>query len=311
MAIPKYDEMYNAVLESLLDGQPHDKHDVKVYVKNAFNLTDEEMSEKIPSGKMTVVGNRIGWCKTYLKKAGLVDNPKRNCYSITEEGRKALQEKPEGINNEFLMKYPGFVEFIKGCKPKPIAQDDHEIISSATIDTPQETISKAMEQIDNQLADELMEAIMQQDPAFFEQLVVDLLQKMGYGSRIDNSGEVTQYTGDGGIDGVIREDALGFDKIYIQAKRWNDNHAVGGPDIQQFAGALIGNGANKGLFITTSHFSKAAIDYVSKHMTARIVLVDGKELTRLMIKYNLGVSVEKTYEIKRLDSDYFIGEDEQ
>lgn len=309
MSIPKYDEMYNAVLESLADGNLHDKHDVKMHVKTVFHLTDEEMTEKIPSGKMTLVGNRIGWCKTYLKKAGLVDNPKRNSYSITEEGKKALQEKPVGIDNEYLMKYPGFVEFIKGSKPKQAAETV-QTSNTPVVDTPQETVAKAMEQIDAQLADELIEAIMQQDPSFFEQLVVDLLQKIGYGSKIENPGEVTQYTGDGGIDGIIREDALGFEKIYIQAKRWNSDHAVGGPDIQQFAGALIGKGANKGLFITTSRFSKAAIDFVSKHMTARIVLVDGKELTRLMIKYNLGVSVEKTYEIKRLDTDYFANDDE-
>lgn len=311
MPIPKYDEMYNAVLELLADGQQHDKHDVKEHIQKVFNLSSEEMKEKIPSGKMTIVGNRVGWCKTYLKKAGLVDNPKRNSYQITELGLKALKEMPKGINNDYLMKYPGFEQFIKGSKTKtvnPIALES--AIVPSQVDTPQETVAKAMEQIESQLADELMDAIMRQDPSFFEQLVVDLLQKIGYGDKVENAGEVTQYTGDGGIDGIIREDALGFERIYIQAKRWNNDHAVGGPDIQQFAGALIGKGANKGLFITTSHFSKAALDYVNRHMTARIVLVDGKELTRLMIKYNLGVSVEKTYEIKRVDSDYFNGEDE-
>ena len=309
MPIPKYDEMYNALLEALSDGKIHDKHDIKMHIKKTFGLTDEEMTEKIPSGRMTVVGNRVGWCKTYLKKAGLVDNPKRNSYSITEDGMAALKEMPAGIDNKYLMKYPGFAEFLKGSKSSTNVNTD-DIDFGLSAGSPQEEIDTAMKQLNDQLADNLMDAIMQQDPAFFERLVVDLLEKMGYGAELENPGEVTQYIGDGGIDGIVRQDALGFDKIYVQAKRWNNDHSVGSPDIQQFAGALMGKGANKGLFITTSRFSKAALDYVDRHMTAHIVLIDGKELTELMIKYGLGVSTEKIYEIKRIDSDYFNSEDE-
>ena len=310
MAIPKYDEMYNAMLEALSDGKVHDKHDIKMQIKKAYNLTNEEMAEKIPSGRMTVVGNRVGWCKTYLKKAGLVDNPKRNSYSITEAGMEALKEMPTGIDNKYLMKYPGFAEFLKGSKTADSNTGNDDVSVADSNGSPQEEIEAAMTKLNDQLADDLMDAIMQQDPSFFEQLVVDLLEKMGYGAELENPGEVTQYIGDGGIDGIVRQDALGFDKIYVQAKRWNSDHSVGSPDIQQFAGALMGKGANKGLFITTSKFSKAALDYVDRHMTAHIVLIDGRELTGLMIKYGLGVSTEKTYEIKRIDTDYFSSEDE-
>ena len=307
MPIPKHDEIYNDVLNYLSDGKIHSKQELKDYIKKVYNLTDEEMSQRIPSGKTTYVGNRVGWCKTYLKKAGLVDNPKKNEYVITAEGLKALKDKPTGMNTEYLMKYPSFQDFVKGSKDKnSITTTDN----NPTLDTPQEVIENAMSQINDQLADDLMTSIMQQTPSFFERLVVDLLQNMGYGGKIEDSAVVTKASGDEGIDGIIREDALGFDKIYIQAKRWNADHVVGTPDINQFAGALMGKGANKGLFITTSRFSKAAIDFVEKTMTARIVLVDGKELTRLMIKYGLGVSTEEVYEIKRIDSDYFAGEDD-
>lgn len=241
MPIPKYDEMYNVILEALSDGKVHDKHDIKMQIKKAYNLTDEEMAEKIPSGRMTVVGNRVGWCKTYLKKAGLVDNPKRNSYSITEAGMEALKEMPTGIDNKYLMKYPGFVEFLKGSKTADSNTGNDDVSVADSNGSPQEEIESAMTKLNDQLADDLMDAIMQQDPSFFEQLVVDLLEKMGYGAELEKPGEVTQYIGDGGIDGIVRQDALGFDKIYVQAKRWNSDHSVGSPDIQQFAGALIVN----------------------------------------------------------------------
>ena len=309
MAIPKYDEMYNAFLEALLDGQIHDKSDLKKSIKEKYNLTDEEMAERIPSDRMTVVGNRLGWCKTYLKKAGLVDNPKRNQYAITDAGRKALQDRPDGIDNDYLMQYQSFKDFIESSRTK--RQDGSVVVeANPASDTPQDIISAEIQKINSKLADDLMDAVMEQDPAFFERLVVKLLENMGYGGQLENPGEVTQYTGDGGIDGIVRQDALGFEKIYIQAKRWSADHTVGAPDIQQFAGALMGRGANKGLFITTSSFSKPAIDYVNRHMTAHIVLIDGQELTKMMIKYGLGVSTEKTYEIKRIDTDYFNSDDE-
>lgn len=176
------------------------------------------------------------------------------------------------------------------------------------IDFVQESMDIAYKKISDELADELMINIMNQNPAFFERLVMDLLERMGYGGELKNPSEVTGRTGDEGIDGIIRQDALGFDKIYVQAKKWTDDHAVGEPEIQQFAGALMGKGANKGLFITTSHFSKQAKNYVDKHMTAKIVLIDGEMLTHLMIKYNLGVSTIHSYDIKRVDSDYFSDE---
>ena len=309
MPIPKYDQMYNAVLEAIADGNVHDKSDVKKHVKAVFNLTDEEMAQRIPSGRMTIVGNRVGWAKTYLKKAGLLDNPKRNQYSITEEGQKALEEKPDGIDNDFLMKYESFREFIESSKTKSGDPDDVDTLE-VTPDTPQEVIENAMKQIEEKLADDLMDCIMQKDPAFFERLVVDLLGKIGYGKDIEDAGVVTKISGDGGIDGFVRQDVLGFDKIFIQAKRWDLNNNVGSPEITQFIGALIAAGADKGVFITTSSFSQPAKDIVAKNMKTHVVLIDGKELTRLMIRYGLGVSVVNTLKIKAIDTDYFESDDE-
>lgn len=309
MAIPTYDKFYRALLEVLSDGEVHNTKETLEYCENAFHLSGKDKEAMLQSGRQTILANRVGWARTYLKKAGLINAPSRGHYQITSEGKKALENDALIIDNEYLSKFKGFQNFVKTADQKILA-DSGKTHESEVKETPLEVMENAYNGIVAQLADNLMTNIMDQSPAFFEHLVIDLLMKMGYGGTLISPGEVTGKSGDEGIDGIIREDALGFDKIYVQAKRWADDHVVGEPDIHQFAGALMGKGATKGLFITTSHFSRQAVNFVDKHMTAKIVLVDGEALTRLMIRYGLGVSTIHTYDIKRIDSDYFSEENE-
>lgn len=303
MAIPSYDKFFKPVLDLLADGKIHTSKETIDYSAAVFGLSEEERAAMLPSERQTVLANRVGWARTYLKKAGLLESPARGKYRITAAGTSALADGSRSIDNEYLMTFKSFRDFQQSAGTRTGKQEAHTLSDSES--TPQETMEVAYKKITAQLADELRTNIMGQTPAFFERLVMDLLEKMGYGGELMNRGEVTGQTGDEGIDGIIREDALGFEQIYVQAKRWAMEHAVSEPDIQQFAGALMGKGATKGLFITTSRFSKKAREYVEKHMTAKIVLVDGDTLTRLMIRYGLGVSVVHSYEIKRVDSDYF------
>ena len=303
MAIPAYDQMYRGVLETLSDGKVHTSKDTINHCSEVFHLNEEEKEEMLQSGRQSVLANRVGWARTYLKHAGLISSPARGKYVITEDGKKALLDDQVRIDNAYLSRFDGFNEFFRGSGAGSDKNAQSE--SEDSEKTPLEVMDVAYKGINDQLADDLMTNIMDQSPAFFERLVIDLLEKMGYGGHLISPGEVTGKSGDEGIDGIITEDVLGFEKIYVQAKRWSDDHVVGEPDIQQFAGALMGKGAHKGLFITTSHFSRQAQNFVDKHMTARIVLVDGKKLTDLMIQYGVGVSTVHTYEIKRTDSDYF------
>lgn len=265
-----------------------------------FNVTDLERSELLPSGRQAVFDNRVGWAGTYLKKAGLVDRPARGKYQLTSLGRKVLEQAPPAIDNHYLSQFETFRQFI--------GENDDSSVPSASPDSgqsPQDTLDAAYQKINAALADDILSEIMKQSPAFFERLVVKLLRNMGYGGSLEDSGEVVGQSGDEGIDGIIREDKLGFSSIYIQAKRWERDKAIGRPEIQKFVGALAGQGASKGLFITTAQFTKEAHQYVRKQHTTKVVLVDGQMLAKLMIEYNLGVSIETVYEIKRIDSDYF------
>ncbi|WP_329756286.1 restriction endonuclease [Allisonella histaminiformans] len=301
MSIPTYNEFYDSILELLSDGQIHNSKETIEYCANAFQLSDEERMLRIPSNRQTVLANRVGWARTYLKKAGLITAHQRGQYKITEAGLTAVKDKNAKIDNDYLSRFPEFRKFINN----PSVDPDGSNPPKEPNKTPQEIINDAYEKIMQQLSDELLENIMGQTPAFFERLVMELLEKMGYGGDLIRPSLVTGKTGDEGIDGIIRQDVLGFDKIYVQAKRWADDHTVGGPEIQKFAGALMGQGASKGLFITTSYFSNAAKDFVGKYLSARIVLIDGEKLAQLMIKYGLGVSMVHSYEIKQIDGDYF------
>lgn len=309
MAIPVYSAFYRAILECLSDKKVHGSKETIAYCAKVFQISEADKEERLPSGSQTVLSNRVGWARTYLKKAGLIESAGKGKYQITDRGVEAVFDKNARIDNDYLARFKNFQSFIKPLEEKE-ARYGNTVLPSDVESTPLEIINEAYEKITSQLAEELMSNIMEQNPAFFERLVMDLLEKMGYGGELINPAKVTGQTGDEGIDGVIRQDALGFDKIYMQAKRWADNHSVGEPDIQQFAGALMGKGANKGLFITTSRFTQAAKEFVEKHMTAKIVLVDGTMLTHLMIHYGLGVSTTHCYEIKRVDSDYFNDETE-
>lgn len=302
MPIPKYDEMYRAFLDCLADGQQHKSKEVKDAVAGVFSVSEKERAELLPSGKQQLFDNRIGWTRTYLKKAGLVQSPSRGVYVITPAGRQVLDENPPQIDNLFLQRFESFRKFISPNTEEAVTAIPAEKVSSKT---PQDILDEAFQQINTTLADDLLNEIMKQSPVFFEHLVVKLLTQMGYGGSVDNAGMVIGQTGDEGIDGIIREDKLGFSLIYIQAKRWDCDKTVGRPELQKFVGALAGQGASKGLFITTAKFTKEAYQYAEKQHTTKVVLVDGTTLAKLMIEYNLGVSTEVTYRIKRIDSDFF------
>lgn len=305
MSVPKHNEMYGAFLRALADGNEHDfKEDVKPYIIKEMKLSDEDLAEMLPSGSRTLFSNRVGWTRTYLKKAGLIASPKMARFVLTEEGKKVLPNADK-IDNDFLEQYDSFKEFIsrekKATNKKEVIEDD------PTDCSPQEQIEISFEQFNNSLADDLMDEVMKLTPFEFEKLVVKLLINMGYGSDIEDAGTVTSKTNDEGVDGIIKEDTLGFSSIYIQAKQWATDRTVDRPEIQKFAGALQGQKASKGLFITTAKYSSGAYDYVKNLHGSTIVLIDGEALTKLMIKYNLGVSTEKIYELKRIDTDFFMG----
>lgn len=286
------------------DGKEHKYRDLIEGLAVEFNVTAEERKELLASGTQAIFDNRVGWAKTYLKKAGLLDSPRRAYFVITDIGRQTLQSNPEKIDARFLRQFESFNEFINSSK----SETDQEVsinTSSVSIDqTPEENLDKAYQRIRKSLASELLNKVVELSPAFFERLVVELLVKMGYGGSIKDAGKAIGRSGDEGIDGTIKEDRLGLDIIYIQAKRWKPGNVVGRPEIQKFVGALAGQGAKKGIFITTSNFTKEALDYTPRNET-KIVLIDGEQLAQLMIDYNLGCNIHQVYEVKRIDSDYF------
>lgn len=309
MALPKYNDLYDIFLNYLADGQPRSCGDMRRHIVQMLQIPDEDLRQLLPHGNgKTVFMGRVSWAGTYLRKAGLIDYPKRGVYQITKEGKKLLAQGLPTIDNNTLCRYPSFVAFLRRSSgqtdpaPKGKTPEPEITISNST---PEDTIAAAINEMNVSLEDDLLSAIMEQDADFFENLVVSLMQKMGYGKKLESPGLVTGQSGDEGIDGIIREDKLGFNSIYIQAKRWKRDLTVGRPEIQKFVGALAGQGAQKGLFITTAKFSKAAQEYAEKHLSYKVVLVDGPQLAELMIEHNLGVSVKDTYQVKQLDSDFF------
>ncbi|MDX2049333.1 MAG: restriction endonuclease [Chitinophagaceae bacterium] len=269
-----------------------------------FKLSGHELNEWLPSKKQKIFQNRVNWAKAYLKMAGLVENTKRSHFKITQRGLETLKENPDIINHKYLRKFPDFNDLRESWKKTSVSKDaNHEQTSEITdSNTPEEILDTAYQKIRTSLELEVLSKLKSIHPSFFERIVVELLVKMGYGGSIQDAGKAIGKTGDEGIDGIIKEDKLGLDVIYVQAKRWDGN--VGRPELHKFVGALAGQGAKKGIFITTSFFTKDARDYVPKNET-KIVLIDGDELASLMIDYNLGVSVQSTYEIKKIDQDYF------
>ena len=304
MAIPKYNELYVPLLNLLSNQKVYNMHEVYEIISDELNLTDEEMEEMLPSKSQTVIVSRIGWARTYLKKAGLVESPKRGYIQITDRGLKDIKENPN-LTEDDLWKYPEFEEFATR-KRKPTKKPIKTIGKPKNINlTPEEEMDLAYENINMELGERIIETINSKSPIFFERLVMDLLLKMGYGKYIDNAGTTTSFTGDEGIDGIINEDKLGLSQIGIQAKRFDERSKVGRPLIQNFAGALLGKGLTKGVFLTTSTFTKEAVTYAENQNNLSIILIDGEELANLMIEYELGTSTVNTYKIKRIDSDYF------
>jgi len=269
-----------------------------------FQLTDEECREMLPSGIQSTFANRVGWAATYLKKAGLLEATRRGHFRITARGRELLKKQPKVINVKLLRQYPEFVQFrqLKGTRSSAKTNASERVLDSSTA-TPSEALEGAYENLRDELAEELLGKLKDTSPSFFERLVVDLLVKMGYGGSRADAGRAIGKSGDGGVDGIIKEDKLGLDVVYIQAKRW-DNNPVGRPDVMQFAGALQAQKANKGIFITTSRFTDDARSYVSQ-IGSKIVLIDGEQLTDLMIEHDVGVSTISTYRVKKVDADDF------
>ncbi|MFP3042117.1 restriction endonuclease [Treponema primitia] len=301
MYIPDFQSIMLPLLEIASDKKNHEFRDVIEILTKRFKLTDEQKQELLPSGKQPIFENRTGWAKTHLKKAGLLNYPKRGCIEITERGISVLEEKPEKIDMKFLKRFDEYNEFLNLTNQN---KTEDETIHDIENHTPEELIETAFQNIKRTLADEILEKIRNVTPTFFERLVVDLLVKMGYGGSIKDAGKAIGKTNDEGIDGTIKEDKLGLDIIYIQAKRWKEGNVVGRPEIQKFVGALAGQGAKKGIFITASSFSKEALEYAPKNET-KIIMIDGIQLAELMIEYNVGVSNQQIYEIKKMDSDYF------
>jgi len=300
MAIPDFQLTILPSLQGLADGAEHHVKDIRAIVAKKFNVSAEEQLIPIPSGGAKLFANRVAWGLAYLKMAELVESSKRSYYQITKMGKKILEKPPETISVRWLKDNTPF-DTKKGSEPdrEESTHSETEVIEKST---PDELIASGYRRIRQELKNEILQMVKSASPSFFERLVIDLLMEMGYGTDDDESGIVTGKSGDGGIDGLIKQDKLGLERIYVQAKKWEN--PVGREEIQKFAGALQGRRAKKGVFITTSIFSQPASDYANAIET-RIVLIDGDMLTDLMIDHNVGVSVKDTYTTKRIDSDYF------
>ncbi|MCP9338478.1 restriction endonuclease [Stutzerimonas xanthomarina] len=300
MAIPDFQSVMRPVLQAVGDGVPLPLSALRVRIADVFQLTEEERKERLPSGNQTVINNRVGWARTYLNKAGLLTIPNKGMVQITDRGRQALSSGPERITVSWLKQFPEFADFHTS---KPQVIDAAVVVGSDLAETtPDEQLAEAYQALQQSLADELLAQVRAATPSFFEQVVVDLMIAMGYGGSRKEAGKATQLTNDDGIDGIIKEDKLGLDVIYLQAKRWANT--VHRPEIDKFIGALTRKRARKGVFITTSDFSNGAKD-AALGLDIKVVLIDGIELARLMVEHNLGVSVKQVYEVKQIDSDYF------
>jgi restriction system protein len=305
MSIPDFQSITLPLLEFASDGLEHSLSQARVYISQKLKLTEDDLKELLPSGKQTRFDNRVTWSKVYLTQAGLLSSPKRAHFVITEAGKQLLKTKPERITVSVLDQYESFRQFRYGDKNHTTDTTSQNNFDSATVGTPEESLDAAYLSIRKDLSNELLLKVKAGSPKFFEILVVELLLKMGYGSNRAEAGRAIGQSGDEGIDGIISEDRLGLDLLYIQAKRWEGT--VGRPEIQKFVGALHGKRARKGVFITTGTFTTEAREYVA-HIDPRVVLIDGVTLSEYMIDYGLGVSTRTTYEVKRVDSDYFVEE---
>lgn len=313
MPIPDYESLMLPLLRVLATQDTVKLSEAADRLADEFRLTDDERAQLLPSGQSTVLRNRVAWAKTYMKQAGLIAQPKRGEMAITERGQGLLASKPSAINGKVLRQFPEFLEFLARSSAGAATDEASasKVGASQSVGalqdvSPEEQIEAAVQKLDASLRSELLDQIRSASPAFFEQLVVKLLLTMGYGGSRQEAGAAVGRSGDGGIDGVINEDRLGLDAIYIQAKRWADN--VGEPQVRDFKGALDARGATKGVLLTTSGFTSAAIEAARNSRAYKIVLIDGSRLTELLIEHGIGVSVAATYQVKRLDLDFFADE---
>ncbi len=299
MAVPDFQSLFVPVLRVLADGRERSTAELREQVATDLKLPGQDLAERLPSGRQTVFANRLAWSVVYLSKSRAIERVKRGTFRIGERGRELLALKTTALTIQNLSKYPEFVSFYKGSRSMG---GDENSPKMPTAGTPEEQLANAYTELRESLLSEILETVKKASPMFFEELVVELLVAMGYGGSIDDAGSAVGKSGDGGIDGIIKEDKLGLDVVYVQAKRWNGG--VGCPVVQAFAGSIEGVRARKGVLITTSYFTQDALEYVKK-IEKRIVLVDGQQLAGLMIDHNVGVTVTRTYQVKRLDSDYF------
>jgi restriction system protein len=303
--VPPYDALTLPLLQFAADGVTHQIREAVEAIAGELGITDDQRDEMLPSGKKRRFDDRLQWACTYLKKACLLESVGWGKFRITERGRQALRQNPIHINRHYLMQFPEFVNFIRPNIKEPLGANPTDDIFFDMDMTPQDLIQAAHLGLQQDLADDLLDIVLSSSPAFFERLVIDLLLAMGYGGSREDAGRAMGRTGDGGIDGYIQEDKLGLDIIYVQAKRWARNKTVGRPEIQAFVGSLMGAGAKKGVFMTTSRFSQTAIKYAGSIQHLKVILIDGAQLTQLMIEHDVGVTIERTYTAKMIDRDYF------
>jgi restriction system protein len=299
MPVPDFQSFFKPLLEIASDGNEHSIGEVRDRIAQLMNITESERAERLPSGTQTKFDNRVAWAKSYLIQARILESTRRAHFRITDRGRTLHQQGLQRIDVQVLNQYPEFLEF---HTTERLQNENTERENVHTMATPEETLQQAYQGIRNQLASDLIDRVKSNSPEFFERLVVELMVAMGYGGSIEDAGQAIGHTGDEGVDGIIKEDRLGLDVIYIQAKKWEGT--VGRPEIQRFVGALHGKRAKKGVFITTGRFSDEAKTYVET-IDPKVILIDFKALANYMIDFNLGVAPSTKYEIKRIDSDYF------
>ena len=306
MNVPDFQSIMLPLLQFSADGQEHSTKDAIDALAQEFQLTENELAQLLPSGTQGIFYNRVYWAKAHLKMAGLIENTRRAHFRISQSGKTFLQQNNSAINLKTLKTIPAYLEYFKNAKPEKSEQEgmsaESNDVEHETSLTHEERFEYAYQNIRKSLIQELLTKIKNLPPSSFEKLVVDLLLKMGYGGSIKDAGKAIGKSGDEGIDGIIKEDKLGLDVVYIQAKRWEGS--VGRPELHKFVGALAGQGAKKGVFITTSIFTKEALNYSPKNET-KIVLIDGEQLAEYMIDYDVGVSTVSTYMLKKIDNDYF------
>jgi len=301
VAVPDFQSLMLPLLKLAADGQPHSLAEAREALATQSGLTQADRDELLPSGSQSKFSNRVAWAKSYLQQAGLLTSPKRGYFLILPRGEKVLMSPPPKIDIKFLEQYPEFIEF-RTPKAEPVEHPTPSVIDPTDSDTPEEALEAAHQKMTAALASEALTRVKTASSEFFERLVVELLLRMGYGGSRSDAGQAVGKSGDEGIDGIISEDRLGLDVVYLQAKKWDGT--VGRPEIQKFVGALHGKRAKKGVFISTGSFSAEAVAYV-EHIDPKVVLIGGRRLAQLMIDSEVGVATARTYQVKRVDSDYF------